>query len=318
MSKSGIRTDQAASQRRSFPARVLFFLRAISRRRAYVTDWKFLQALWRDFDADNVLGLSAQISFYFVLSMFPFLILVAATVDALRFTQEWNRILAWFILYLPSETRPLVSETIAGVAHAQNPFLTIGIVGTIWAALSGITNLTTALNVVYHVKETRGYFRRILVSCLILMILAAIFLTLFALIAVGGLADARVISLVHMTRPLLWLWHLGRWILSFALTVVAVAIIDNLLPNHRRSWHWIMPGSAFTVAAWLGADAGFSLYLRHFGDYQRTYGVLAGFIVLMVWIYIMAIMVLVGAEINAWITNWKAPSGGSAATAAGG
>lgn len=266
---------------------------------------RFLHTLWRTIDADNVLGLSAQISFYFVLSMFPFLILVTATVHALRFTQEWHRILAWFVLYLPLETRHLVLETITGLPRAQNRFLTIGIVGTIWAATSGIMSLTAALNVVYDVKETRGYLPRLLLSGLTLIALIAIFLVLFALLTVGGLADIRLATIPHLTRPVLWLWHVGRWILSFVLTFVAVAIIDNLLPNHRRSWRWVMPGSAFTVAAWLGADAGFNLYLRHFGDYQRTYGVLAGFIVLMVWIYIMAVVVLVGAEINSLITNRK-------------
>lgn len=282
-----------------------FFVRAITRGQAHVTRRGFLHTLWRAVDADNVMGLSAQISFYFVLSMFPFLILVTAAVDALRFTQEWNHILAWFVLYLPFETRHLVLESITGFPRAQNQFLTIGIVGTIWAATSGIMSLADALNVVYRTKETRGYMRRLLLSCLILIALTAIFLVLFALLTVGGLADVRLVVLLHLARPLFWLWHIGRWILSFALTVVAVAIIDNLLPNRHRPWHWILPGSVFTVAAWLGADAGFSLYLTHFGDYQRTYGVLGGFIVLMVWIYVMGIMVLVGAEINSLTTKGK-------------
>lgn len=274
-----------------------------------MTGRRFLHALWRAVDADNVLGLSAQMSFYFVLSMFPFLILVTAAVDALAFTQEWNHILAWFVLYLPFEARQLVLESITRFPRAQNQFLTIGIVGTILAATSGIMSLADALNVVYRAKETRGYLRRLLLSCLILIALTAIFLVLFALLSVGRFADVRLAVLLHLTRPLLWLWHIGRWIVSFALTVVAVAVIDNLLPNRHRPWHWIMPGSVFTVAAWLAADAGFSLYLTHFGDYQRTYGVLGGFIVLMVWIYIMGIMVLVGAEINSLTAKGETQAG---------
>lgn len=287
-----------------------FFLRAISGSRADVAGWKFLHALWKAFDTDDVLGLSAQISFYFVLSMFPFLILVTVAVDALRFTQEWNRILAWFVLYLPLHTRHLVLETITALPRTENPFLTIGIVGTVWAATSGIMSLAAALNVVYNAKETRGYLRRLLLSCLILIALTAIFLVLFALLTVGGLIDLRFAIPLHLTRPLLLLWHIGRWILSFVLTALSVALIDNLLPNHGRSWRWVMPGSAFTVAAWLGADAGFNFYFTHVGNYQRTYGVLAGFIVLMIWIYVMGIMVLVGAEINSLLTNRKTRAGG--------
>ncbi|MGH9406801.1 MAG: YihY/virulence factor BrkB family protein [Terriglobia bacterium] len=259
---------------------------------------KLFQNLWSDINNDDVMALSAQMSFYFVLSMFPFLISVAALVNALTFTKLWNSILAWFILYLPSESRHLVFETMAGLTGGQERFLTIGLVGTLWAATGGIMSLMASLNVVYKVKETRGYLHRLAVSVGVLIILTILFLGMFGVIAMGDLADAKLAQFLHSPHSLLWLWHAGRWILSFVLTILAVAIIDNVLPDHQRSWRWTTAGSAFTVVAWVIAGGGFNLYLSHFGSYQRTYGVLGTFVVLMIWVYIMSIVVLVGAEIN--------------------
>ena len=257
-----------------------------------------MRSLWIGMRADDVLALSAQMSFYFVLAMFPFLISIVALVAALRFTESWGSILAWIILYLPASSRHLVFQTIAAATSSRGPFLSFGLLGSAWAATGGIISLTGALNVVYKVKETRGYFHRVASSFLILLILAILFLVTFGLHAMGDLTDEWLARLLHSATSLLWLWHVGRWTLAFILALLGTAIIDNLLPNHKREWRWVTAGSMFTVTAWALATSGFNFYISHFGSYQRTYGVLGVFIVLMLWIYIMSLMILVGAEIN--------------------
>jgi membrane protein len=259
---------------------------------------EFARDIWSDMDHDNVLGLAAQMSFYFVLSMFPFLISLAALVTVLRFSNVWPKILAWMILYLPHSSRHLVFATIQGAIRRRGSFLSFGLAGTGWVATAGIMNLILALDTIFDLKETRGYIHRTLLSLGVLLLLAAVFLVTFGLHVMGNLVDVQIAAAVYASHPLKWLWTLGRSALSFILAALATAIIYNLLPNHQRKWRWLTTGSLFTVITWALATSGFNFYLLHFGTYQRTYGVLGTFIVLMVWIYVMSTVVLIGAEIN--------------------
>ncbi|MGH9355382.1 MAG: YihY/virulence factor BrkB family protein [Terriglobia bacterium] len=268
-----------------------------------------MSSLSKAMGADDVLTLSAQMSFYFVLAMFPFLISLAALVTVLRFSGSWPSILAWIILYLPASSRHLVFQTIAASTRPHEHFLSFGLIGTAWAATGGIMSLIAALNVVYKVKETRGYLHRVAFSFLVLLILAVLFLAAFGLREMGSLVDTWLAGLLHSGGSLLWLllWKVGRWVLAFVLAALGTAVIDNLLPNHKRGWRWVTAGSIFTVIAWALATSGFNFYISRFGSYQRTYGVLGTFIVLMLWIYAMSLMILVGAEINCYLAAARAP-----------
>jgi len=249
-------------------------------------------------EADNILGLSAQMSFFFVLALFPFLISLAALIGTLPFTGLWNNVLAWIILYLPMKSQHLVFKTIEGLTNGHASFLSIGLSGTAWAATGGILSLMSALNLVYKAKETRGYPRRVGLSLLILFVLSFLFLGTFGLLTTGDWAGAWIANYIRSPYPVLRLWRIGRWILSFALTALGIAIMDNTLPNHKRRWRWITPGTSFTVIAWVLATSAFNFYISHFGGYQRTYGVLGIFVILMIWIYMSSLIILIGAEIN--------------------
>jgi len=98
----------------------------------------------------------------------------------------------------------------------------------------------------------------------------------------------------------------GRWVLSLGLLAVGVAILDYALPNLQRPWHCFTPGTLFVVLAWAPATLGFHLYVRYFASYNRTYGALGGFAILMVGMYISSLMVLVGAEINCELSKMRA------------
>lgn len=255
-------------------------------------------SLWKKMNGDNMSGLSAQVSFYFVLAMFPFLISLAALVRILPFTGLSDNVLSWIVLSLPGQARHFVFQTVAGLRFMPGGFQAISLIGTAWAAASGVMSLMEALNVAYNVEETRSYFYRICFSLFAVFILATVFVATFGLLAMGNLADTWLATLLHSTHSFFWLWHSVRWLLSFLLTALGMAVIDNWLPDHKRSWKWITPGSLFTVFAWVFATSGFNFYLFHFGSYLRTYGSLGTFVILMIWIYIMSLMTLIGAEIN--------------------
>lgn len=279
------------SAMRLSPSRIFASIRGIS-------NWKFVHSMWGKMNADDVLALSAQMSFYFVLALFPFLIVLAALIGTLPFTGLWDSVLAWIILYLPRTSQHLVFQTIAGLTDDHASFLSMGLVGTVWACTGGTLSLMSALNVVYQVKETRSYTRRVGLSLLALCALAFLFLATFALLTMGNWVDAWAYLHALPTHEVLRLWHIGRWVLSFVFTGVGVAIIDNAFPSRKLRWRWITPGMLFTVVVWVLSTDAFNFYISHFGGYRRTYGVLGAFIILMVWIYISSFIILAGAEIN--------------------
>jgi membrane protein len=261
--------------------------------------------IWTGMDVDNVPGLAAQTSYYFVLAFFPFLIVLAALVGSLPFTGLWDETLAWITLNFPRESQQLILDTVTSLTHNRGSFLSIGLLGTAWAASAGFMNLMNSLNATYEVKETRSFYKRVGLAFIMLCVLTLLFLGSFGLLTVGDwlgskLAD-RGIGVV-----LIILWYVGRWTVALVLLAVAIAILDYALPNRKRPWRCFTPGAFFFMLAWVPATLGFNLYVRHYASYSRTYGALGAFVVLMVWTYISGLIALIGAEINRELHKMRA------------
>jgi membrane protein len=261
--------------------------------------WRaFLGSLARRLDSDNVVGLSAEVSYYFSLALFPFLIFLAALVGVLPFTHFWDGILAWITHYLPADVQSVAFDAVASLTQGRKQFLSLGLLGSIWAASGGLTTLMSALNAAYEVKETRSYWRRMGLAVVLLLVLALLLIATFGLFSAGHALDTFVASKLGVNGVLRLPADLARWLVSVLLTMLCIAILDHFLPNLKRPWQWITPGTAIVVASWIVSTLGFNFYVTHIATYHRTYGVLGGFVVLMVWIYILALIGLIGAEVN--------------------
>lgn len=261
---------------------------------------KFIGRVCQRINTDNVTGLAAQVSYYFALALFPFLILLGAIVGTLPFTHAWQGILTWIIQSLPADTRDDVFQAVANLTQGRGRFFSFGLLGTIWAASGGLMSLTSALNVVYHVPENRRYGHRLVVCVLMLFVLAVLVLMSFGLLSAGDKADRWLDAYGAPGTPVpLLLFHVARRVASVLLVVLSINLMDYMLPNFKRPWHWVRPGMSVVAGGWLLASLGFNWYLRHVASYNRTYGVLGAFVVLMVWIYIATVIALSGAAIDA-------------------
>jgi membrane protein len=243
--------------------------------------------------ADDCLDLSAQMSFYFVLSLFPFFLVVAAIIGWLPSTALWQAFMHWVIDYLPMDSRVLVLSTILSLTRNYSSYLSIGLVFTIWSASSGFMSLMESLSVAHGLRETRGYWRRRLIATCATIGTALFALASFAVLGVGHRLG------VDFAASQQWLaipFEIGRWLATLVLAILALDLMNYFLPNWRRRWRWITPGTLFVAIAVSLATIGFDYYLEHFNGYPRLYGTLASFIILMVWIYIANLILLVGAE----------------------
>jgi membrane protein len=260
---------------------------------------------------DNVAGLSAQISYYFALALFPFLIVLGALVGTLPSTYLWHGILRWITHYFPRDAQPFIFQTVASLTQGRSRYLSLGLVGTAWAASGGLMSLMSALNIVYGVKETRSYVKRVGTAFLMLFVLVLLVVATFGLLSAGYWLDQWLRSEVTPAVPLAALARVARWATSIVVTLVSITWLDHTLPNRKRPWRWFTPGTVMIVAGWLLFSSGFNLYVRHIASYHRTYGVLGGFVILMVWVYIASLIALVGAEINSELRNSRNEGSGN-------
>jgi membrane protein len=139
-----------------------------------------------------------------------------------------------------------------------------------------------------------------------LFVLTFLFVGSFGLLSAGDWLGTWLVNREGPSLPVITLWFVGRWVLSLALLALAVTTVDHVLPNLRRPWHCFTPGTLFVVLAWAPATLGFNLYVHRFASYNRTYGALGAFVILMVWMYITSLIVLVGAEINCELRKMRA------------
>ncbi|OFW15823.1 MAG: hypothetical protein A3H27_07995 [Acidobacteria bacterium RIFCSPLOWO2_02_FULL_59_13] len=206
-------------------------------------------------------------------------------------------------IYLPRSSQSFVFDTVTGLTRGHASFLSFGMVGTAWAASTGLFCLMNSLNIAYEVEDTRGVLKRAELAFCILSVIAFSFLGSFALLAVGDWLNEWLVNRMGFSALLLSLWHLGRWLLSLLLLAIGLSALDHRLPDVQRPWRWVTPGTVFAVLSWLPASLAFDLYVRYLANYVKTYGTLATFVILMVWIYILSLITLIGAEINSEL--WK-------------
>jgi membrane protein len=252
--------------------------------------------IWSDAIRDDYLDLAAQMSFYFSLSLFPFLIVIAALVGWLPSTTLWHNLAQWITDYLPRDSRSLVFMTILDLTQGSKGFLSFGLIATIWTASSGFVSLMESLTVAYGEKETRGFWKKRLIAICATVVGAFFFVMSFGLMTLGHWVASAISFHLQNFLPYQVQWELGRWLASLLLMLLGLDLTNYFLPNVKRPWHWLTPGSAFVVLTMVAGSAVFNFYLRHFGDYPKFYGALAGFIILLTWIYIASLLLLFGAE----------------------
>jgi len=245
---------------------------------------------------DDCSNLAAQMSFYFVLSLVPFFLVLAAVVGWLPTTNLWQNLVEWITTYLPRGSRRVIFTVVLDLTHGYTKFLSIGLLATIWSASSGFVSLMEALSIAHGVRETRGFWKKRLIAIAATLATAIFFLLSFALTTVGHNA-ARFIDNQYSEFSASKLpWDIARWVANLLLILIAINLVNYFLPNVKQAWHWITTGTSFVTLAFFLATFTFDFYIQHASNIPKIYGTLAGFIIFMLWIYIANFILLVGAE----------------------
>jgi membrane protein len=254
--------------------------------------------------ADNCLGLAAQLAYYFFLALFPALLFLTAIVSFIPVAGLLDAITGTLSRVAPGEVLSIIQDQVLKIAHEKNGgLLTLGMIGTIWSTSSGVDAIISTLNQAYGISEGRPWWKVKTLALGLTLGLAGFIVISFALVLVGPTLAEKVAMWAHLGPAFTWTWKIAQWPLVFGLVALAIGVIYYYAPDAEQEWTWITPGSVLATVLWLLTSLGFKFYVAHFTSYNATYGAIGGVIVLMLWFYVSALSVLIGAELNAEIEH---------------
>jgi len=255
---------------------------------------------------NNILSFAAALSYYFVLAFFPALIALAAFVAYLPIPHLFDSIIAAMARVAPPESMDLVRRSVADVlSPSRGALLSAGLVGTLWTCSSGFSAAIDALNVAYDVTETRPFWKTRLLTLELTLLIGTLVTVAFACLIVGSHIDEFLAAHFVVAHPLTLLWPGLRYLLIVTFIVIAVEALYLIAPNVKQHFTSSLPGGILVVIGWIFLSDGLSFYFRNFAHLNRTYGVLGGGIALLIWLYWVAFLVLLGAELNSEILHQR-------------
>jgi membrane protein len=247
---------------------------------------------------DDVPLLAAGVAFFALLALVPTLVAVVSLYGLVADPSDVQRAVDDTLQAAPAEVRDLVSSQLESVIDSSPSGLRIGVfVGlalALWSASSGMKHLMGALTLAYDEVDDRKFLR--LRGLALLLTVGAI---VVALLALAGMVVPDGLDDSGSTGTLRTVLQFARWPVLAVVVVLALSVLYRWAPDRDAArWRWVSPGALLATAVWLVASIGFSIYTANFGSYNETYGALGAIVVLMLWLYITAYAVILGAELN--------------------
>jgi membrane protein len=268
---------------------------------------ELLRRVFSEINKDDVWGDSAQLAYYYLFSLFPFLMFLASLLAYIPIPDLMQQIMTMIGEFVPAEALDVVQDNVSDLlSRPRGSLLSVGILLALWSASSAIAAISSSLNKAYGVKESRPFWKArgtaiLLTVGLAILMISSIILLIFGPELGGWLADRLGVGAAFD-----YAWSILRWPVVVFLMMFAAALIYYFAPDVEQDWRWITPGAVFAVLAWIGMSLLFGYYVDNFGQYDKTYGSIGAIIVLLTWMYLSGFVLLTGGEINAEIEHASA------------
>src|ERR1700758_777397 len=254
---------------------------------------------YADVVQNHTMQMAAALAYYFVLSLFPALIFLSAVVAFLPVPDLFNQALGMMARFLPPDSMGLVRRVLSDVITPnRGTFLSLGILGTLWAASGGFSAAIEALNIAYDVQDDRPFWKTRPLAILLAFITGFLLLLALSVMIVGPRFGEWLAGKVHLSSLFVLLWPYLHWTIAIGFTLLAVEALYFLAPNVKQRFGATLPGAVLAVGFWLALSYLLGVYFRHFANFNKTYGTLGAAIALMTWLYWTGFALLVGAELN--------------------
>jgi membrane protein len=268
----------------------------------------------REIFRDRITITAAGVAFYWFLSVFPMMFAAVALLALLNASPDFiSNVNQTINDIAPSEAARILTDAVASAqtrASSDSTLLSAAaaIALALWSASSGMTATQVGLDVAYDVEDDRTFLKKRLMG----------FVLLLAAFVLGGVAIGLVVlgtpiqDFVHdrlvTSKAVDWAFAVLRWTIAIAAVTTLIALFYYIGPNRKPpNWRWISPGGVVATVLWFVASLGFSMYLSSFGSsYDESYGALAGVVILLLWFFLTALAILVGAELNGELERQRA------------
>lgn len=259
---------------------------------------RFMKQLFERIMSADVFGLAAQVSYFLLLSLFPFLIFLFTLIAFFPINED--AFMTFIETFAPNEIVDLIQTNISHLLTGTNGgLLSIGLIGTLWSASNGINAITKAFNGAYSVKESRPFIVARLISIVLTIAMIGVIGVAFILPIFGKVIGTYVFSFLGLSDTFIEIWNTLRWVISAVVFFLVLLTLYVLAPNLKVRIVDAVYGALFATIGWQAVTIAFSFYVNTMTDYSATYGGLGAVIMLMFWFYISAIVIITGGVINA-------------------
>ena len=288
----------------------VFFVSRLNKPAKYTKDSNFFSYLIYRIGKDDAAGLAAQMTYHFVLALFPMLIFLLTllgqfiNVSAAQINQKVNQYIT------DGSIAHTISKIIEGISkNSSGGILSIGLILAIWSASNGMSAIINSFNVAYDVEDARNGIVLKLLSVLYTLVLGAVFVVAVVLITLGPVINKFLFGPLGLDQQIEWIFNVVRIVIPLIIIFIIYTVLYSVAPYVKTKLRSVLPGALFTSVIWLLGSFLFSWYISNFSNYNKTYGSLASIIILILWLYITSFIIIIGAEINAIIHQRKVING---------
>jgi len=255
---------------------------------------------YKDVVRHHALQVAAALAYYLVLSAIPCVIFLSAVVGFIPIPNLFGHIMSLIAHLLPADTMQAAYPIVNDILSARRAtWLSFGMLGTVWLASSAFDAMIEALDIAYDASDSRPIWKTRLLAVGLAAISGSLLLVAFVVNILGPRFGDWLAAQVDLSSVFVALWPVARWSIAIGFAVLAVEFLYFLAPNVKQRFIATLPGAILSVVAWEALSFALGYYFRHFANYNRTYGTLAGLIAFMVWLYWTSFALIVGAELNA-------------------
>jgi membrane protein len=254
---------------------------------------------WAEGTEDHINLIAAGCAFYGLMAIFPGIVAVMAIagffIDPETIVDQADTLAG----VMPQQAADIVIDQARSVADGDSSGLTVaailGIVTAFYSATAGMRSLMEGLNVAFDITEPRGFFHGLAVRAVLTLGLIVGFLLIVGVLLILPLVLTFLLLGGASEVIMMWL----RWPIVLIIVIGGLAILYQFGPNRdHRAWRWITPGAVVATLIWIAGSLAFAFYVSNFGSYNETFGALGGVIVLLLWLWLSAYIVLLGAELD--------------------
>jgi membrane protein len=255
----------------------------------------------KNFARNDMATYACALAYQLLFSLFPFFIFLIALVGTLHLPDFMAWLRAQAGMLLPQQAMAAVNQVLEQLQQPPGGLMSAGAIIALWTASAGVRATMNAFNVAYGLRESRPPWRLYALSVLYTLAVAALLIASAALLLIGPRAIAWLGAQIGFGQVLVTLWTWMRWPLAVALLILCAGLVYYSAPAAQPKFPFVTPGAVVAVLTWVLASIGFDYYVSTFADYNASYGSMGSAVLLLLYFYISAAVLLYGAEINAYV-----------------